>query len=523
MAGGKQTPRQKMIAMMYLVLTAMLALNVSAEVLEAFVLVDNGLNQTLKSFNTKNEDYYALIKSAENNNPEKATKWREKADIVKEKSQELFTYIENVKVKIVETSDGKEAEAITKDGIDGHKVKSKSDTSVPANILIGPNANGEAYILREKIAKFREELVALIGNSDKFGPTESIKRILNTENPPMTADGTHRTWETSKFEGIPLISALPLLSKFQVDVLNCEAIMLDYFFKQIDAADVRVNMFDVVLVPESSTILKGEKFKATLMLAAYDKTQQPVMKINGATIDVKEGKGIFEALGTTLGERELNCEIDVKGPDGVVTPYKQTFKYQVIQPMFTASPSKMNVLYRGIENPMELSVSGVPTEKVEVRITNAEYRKINGGFIVKPLEGRTCEVSVYTNLNGTKKLMGSSTFRVKQLPPPIPRLDGATSKTISKSVLMSSLGIRAEMPQDFDFDLKYSVKSFVVAGKNSEGYDINEGSNSAGFTERQRAIINSVRSGSRLMITDIKAAGPDGKLIDLQDLVYKIR
>lgn len=523
MAGGKQTPRQKMIGMMYLVLTAMLALNVSAEVLDAFVLVDKGLNQTLKSFSSKNEDYYGLIKSAEANNPEKATKWREKADVVKAKALELYKYIESVKEKIVKTSDGDDAEALTKEGIDGHKVKGKSDTSVPANILLGPSANGEAYVLKKKLVQFRSDLVALVGPDDKFGPSETIKRLLNTDDPPRTGEGENRTWETSQFEGIPLISTLPLLSKFQVDVLNCEAIMLDYFFKQIDAADVRVNMFDVVLVPEASTIMKGETFKANLMLAAYDKTQQPEMRINGATIKVVEGKGVFEAPGSVLGEKELNAEILVKGPDGKVTPYKNTFKYQVIQPMFTASPSKMNVMYRGIDNPLELSVSGVPSEKVEVRISNAEYHKGKDGYVVKPLEGRTCEVTVWAQLNGTKKMMGSSSFRVKQLPPPVPRLDGATSRTISRSVLTSALGLRAEMPQDFDFDLRYSIRSFVINGKNSDGYDVSEASNSSSITDAQRRILNSVRAGGRVVISDIRASGPDGKLIELQDLVYKIR
>ena len=524
MAGGKQTPRQKMIGMMYLVLTAMLALNVSAEVLNAFVLVDEGLSQTLKSFKTKNEDYYHLIDAANSNTPEKARKWKEKSDVVKKRSVELIKYIEDLKVELVKAADGDDSPAITTTGIDGNLVNSKGETTKPASILIGPTEKGRAFELKKQIEKYRTELLALVENKEKFPVlVNTISRILDTEDPPRNVEGERKTWEHARFGEIPLISALPLLSKIQVDVMNCEAILLDHFFKQIDAQDVRVNAFEVVVVPESSTILKGEKFKAQIMLAAYDKTQLPIITVNGVGKKVEDGKGIYEELGNSLGEKTLKCQVSVKGPDGVMQKYEKEYKYQVIQPMFTVSPTKMNVLYRGVDNPVELSVSGVPSESISVKISNSSFRKINGGYLVEPGAGKECVVSVYAKIGGGEKLMGSSTFRVKQLPPPIPRADGASGKTISKASLMSSLGIRAEMPQDFDFDLKYNVRSFVVTGRNREGYEQSESSSSAAFTDRQKAIFANTTSGSRVFITDIKASGPDGRVVELQDLVYKIR
>lgn len=524
MAGGKQTPRQKMIGMMYLVLTAMLALNVSAEVLEAFVLVDNGLNQTLKSFRSKNDDYYSLIDAAERNNPEKAKKWKVKSEVIKTKADEMIKYIESIKVELVNTADGKDAPAITSTGIDGHLVKAKDQTTVPANILIGPTEKGKAYELKKKIEQFRGEIIGLVDDKDRFPVlVQTINRILDTQDPPRNIEGERKTWEHSRFGDVPLISTLPLLSKIQVDVLNCEALLLDHFFKQIDAQDVRVNAFDVVIVPEASTILKGEKFKASVMLAAYDKTQLPSISVNGASCKIEDGKGIYEAIGNTLGEKSLKCQVIVKGPDGTPQKYEKEYKYQVIQPMFTVSPTKMNVLYRGIDNPVELSVSGIPNENVLVEVSNASYRKAGGVYMVEPGAGRECEVRVFAKIGATKKLMGTSSFRVKQLPPPIPRLDGANGKTISKGTLMSSLGIRAEMPQDFDFDLKYNVRSYVVTGRNKDGYENSEISNGASFSDRQKAILANVSAGGRIFITEIKAAGPDGRIVELQDLVYKIR
>jgi hypothetical protein len=160
---------------------------------------------------------------------------------------------------------------------------------------------------------------------------------------------------------------------------------------------------------------------------------------------------------------------------------------------------------------------------VVVEITNASIRKAGGVFMVTPGGGRECEVRVFAKIGGTKKLMGTSSFRVKQLPPPTPRLDGANTKTISRSTLMSSLGIRAEMPQDFDFDLKYTVRSFVITGRSRDGYDQSESSNSAAFTSSQKSILANVSSGQRVFISEIKAVGPDGKVVELNDLVYKIR
>jgi gliding motility-associated protein GldM len=524
MGHGKETPRQKMIGMMYLVLTAMLALNVSAEVLEAFVLVDNGLNQTLKSFRSKNEDYYSLIAAADRNNEAKAKKWMDKSLILKAKSLELCKYIEEVKVKIVKTADGEKAEAISSTGVDGHKVENKSDTSVPANILLGPSENGEAYEIKKRIEKYKGEILGLIDEKDRFPVlVQTITRILDTQNPPLSKDGERRTWASIRFEGVPLISTLPLLSNMQVDVLNCEALLLDHFFKQIDAQDVRVNAFDVVVIPESSTILKGETFKANVMLAAYDKTQLPSISVNGAACKIEEGKGIYQAIGNSLGEKSLKCQVIVKGPDGTPQKYEKEYKYQVIQPMLTVSPTKMNVLYRGIDNPVELSVSGVPNENVLVDVTNGSIRKSGGGFLINPSAGHTCDVRVFAKIGTTKKLMGTSSFRVKQLPLPTPRLDGASSKTISKSVLRSSLGIRAEMPKDFDFDLRYTVRSFVITGRNRDGYDMSESSSSASFTGSQKNMLDNVTAGQRVFISEIKAVGPDGKVVELNDLVYKIK
>jgi gliding motility-associated protein GldM len=182
----------------------------------------------------------------------------------------------------------------------------------------------------------------------------------------------------------------------------------------------------------------------------------------------------------------------------------------------------MNVLYRGVLNPIDVSAAGIPDNKVQINVSNGVLSRDNKQYMINPGDGANCEVSVIAEINGEKRSMGKKIFRVKSVPKPVPEMDGIQGKTATRQQVLSSQGIRAIMPQDFDFDLKFTIKSFMIFAP-VDGYVMEESSNSQMFTDKQKQIMKRLQSGQRLSITDIKAAGPDGRVVDLQDLSIKIR
>jgi gliding motility-associated protein GldM len=512
MAGGNLTPRQRMINMMYLVLTAMLALNVSVEVLDAFVLIYKSLGQSIESTRMKNNDELSHFAQAAAENPDKVRPWQEKAEEVHTRAEELYSYIQRLQVEIVKAGDGEEAEAIQEDGhIDSWAIEGKANTDVATRLLLG-EGNGEAYTLRKKITEYKDFLLGLTSDSSM---RNDIHNLLQTDNQLETSDGTRQTWET-QFESIPLISAISLLAKFQLDILNCESGILNYLSGQIDALDFKFSNIDVAVIPASNYVLRGTEYSAEIFLAAYDPTARPTLQIGGRVYYANEtGKITYTYPAQTVGPVNMQGAIEFTGPEGKTTR-PVSIQFQVAEPKVVVSPTKMNVVYRGIENPISISLSGVPPEALEPTVTNGTIKRGTEEFILTPGSGNICTVSVAHD----GKDMGSISFRVKNLPIPTPRLEGILSKTATKGDLAASQGIFAEM-KDFDFDLKYRVITFTVSAT-IQGYLEEKSSNSQLFTEEQKQLFTRVRSGQLVAFTNIIARGPNGD-VELPDLTVKVR
>jgi gliding motility-associated protein GldM len=546
MAHGKETPRQKMIGMMYLVLTAMLALNVSTDVLKAFVLVDNGLTRTTKNYITKNEKLYTQFENAFTINGAKVGPWKKKADEVKKEAQELINYVQDLKIEIITKGEGgAQTPALNGREIVSEKILNTTDTEIAANILIGLEGSGKAYELKRKLETFRKYLISIVNAQKAPELVSSINGILNTDNPPPKEDGTVQTWESSRFEGIPLIAVMPQLTKVQVDVLNCEAEVVNYLLQQVGANDFKFNVLGATVIPNSSYVIQGNDFKAQVFLAASDTTQRPEILIcsydstlnketgeydynvkgGSTTIPVsKTGKGLYTAKGTKLGKNFWSGLIQMTAPDGSITRKPFKHQYEVAAPNVVVSPTKMNVFYYGVDNPVDISIPGISMDKITTTISNKGTIKFTGrNFIVQPGAGTTtCDITVYAQVEGQKRNMGTVPFRVKQVPPPLPRISGITGKVVPKNELAASFGVIAEMPRDFDFDLKFTVISFTLAASVG-GFNSEESSKSQLFTDAQKRILNTLRSGNVVSIINVKAQGPSGQIMDLNDLVIKIK
>jgi gliding motility-associated protein GldM len=544
MAHGKETPRQKMIGMMYLVLTALLALNVSKDVLNAFVLVDESLTKTTENFYHKNDVYYKEFDRAAAENPVKAGPWKAKADEVKRKSDEIHKYIQALKMEVVKRGEGEDTEAIVGENIIGEEIKNKEDLFVSNEILIGANKDGKANDLRAAIEQYREYLLTLI-EDDAVDVEETIKTSLNTDDPPPR-EGEILRWQDEHFEDVPLIAAVTMLSKMQSDIRNAESDALRYLFAQIEAGSFNFNLLEPVVIPNSNHIVRGTEYKANIFMAAFDTTQEPTVYIgeydstvsDDGTIEyrmkgelgrdynevpIKGGKGIYSVTTSALGWKKWGGLISLKRLDGGVTSKPFRSQYQVAEPSLVVSATKMNVFYLGVPNPVEISVPGVPADRIVPSTNNGKISPSGGGYVVNPTKEGTSLITVSVREDGGVHSRGSKSFRVRKVPDPYATLAGGKSgATLSKSQILAELGPKAEMPEWFEFDLEFTVTGFTLATY-IQGFYQELPATGGTFTSGQREVLRNLNPGAKLYLNDVMAVGPDGSTRNLGTVFIKVK
>jgi len=528
MGHGKETPRQKMIGMMYLVLTAMLALNVSKEVLDAFVMVDNGLQITTKNFADKNSGGYSRFAFLNEQNPEKVGIWNDRAVEMQTRTNALFNYIQECKLDIIRQKDEK---AIHEGQIDWHEVGIKDNLEISATVMIDLEGGRRYKELKQMIDDLREYLLSIVDDHEKYvSVVESINNNLSTVPPDKIQHkkprkGDLMTWQSGYFEALPLAAVVTLLSKMQADARNVEAEMLNFLLGQVDAGAVPVNTLEAVVLPERSLVFKGQEYRAKVFLAAYDSTKMPEVKLtDGTMLDVESGKGIYSVTHNTIGIRKWGGTIQLENEGNVISKPFET-EFEVAEANATISATGMNVFYRGIPNPVAISAGGVAESAVVATISTGNIKRVRAGeYIVKPgVRGEKATVSVFANVDGSRTLMNRMDFRVYNLPKPDAKVEGVRGSEGNLSVgnLARLQNVRAEA-DDFVFEVDYTVQSFEIAFQGSGGMWSKMSSSSERFTSEQKNLFRQLRSGQRIMIEKIKATGPDGVLQTLNNITITV-
>ncbi|MBN1107671.1 MAG: gliding motility protein GldM [Bacteroidales bacterium] len=533
MAHEKLSPRQKMIGMMYLVLTAMLALNVSKDTVKAFMKVDKGLSLTVENYDKKNALIYNEFEASFATYPEKTGPYRTKALEVQQRAEELFNFIQDIKIMIIREADGEDAEAINGREIDIEKVKKFDNNDVPSQILIGPKEDGKAYDLRAAINSYREFLISTLDGGAP-GIEESLNQSLNTDD-GKNEEGAIEKWPNLTFQLLPLVGANALLTKMQVDVRNAETEVLNYLFSQIDKTNFKFNKLDAVVIPKSTFVTLGSNYEASVFLSATDSTQQPSITVNGGQVlDLDEnGRGIYTARASSLGTKKWGGVIAIKSPDGNTVEYKFESEYSVGEPNAVVSATAMNVMYAGIANPIDISIPGYGSDKVRItkvvngtskreRVKNPKGENFPGDWSITPTTaGQNVQIHIAAQeANGSLKSYPPREFRVKNLPAPIARLGGKVSGRIDRAALLAEKGIVAILP-DADFYIVYNVVGFSVLYTDNTGDHFSESTNWQ-FTQQQRDLLNRLTRGKTLVVTNIKAVGPDKKIHELPAITLQI-
>jgi gliding motility-associated protein GldM len=506
-----ETPRQRMISLMYLVLTAMLALNVDKSVLDAFAVVDQSFMKTIENFTAKNARVYSDFNNAAHENPQKAGELNKAVMQVKAHSDSLYRYVAQLKEMIVKKADGPEG--------DVNNISHKDDMNYSAELMI-VQKNGTA--LKKAIESYRSSLLTLIDPRDS-SLIASINKSLDT-SAPRAKEGQTPSWEVSKFEGYPLIGVITLMSKMQSDIRNAESDVINHLYTQIDARSYKFNQLQAQVVSKSDYILAGGTYEAKVFLSAIDTTAKPEIIVGGRALPMisAENAGLYKVPTMNEGKFEWSGRINYKNPEGQIVSYPFKHEYEVAKPSTTISPTKMNVLYAGLANPLSISAPGISASNIKVSVSNGRIEQKGTGYLVYPEKaGLDVIVKVNAQIDGTDKLIGSTPFRVKRVPNPIATVAGKNEGVITKNQLIVEQGVFAEIP-DFDFEMKFTVTSFVVSTSKG-GYVIDKPANGNRFTQEQIDLMKGLPSGSRLYIDNITVKGEDGSNRTLSAISFKIK
>ena len=497
------SPRQKMINLMYVVLMAMLALNVSNEVLNGFSIVEESLNRTTANSTKQNLAIYDDFEEQMKSNPQKVKEWFDKAQQVKQMSDSLYDFATELKLAIAREADGKNGDPANLEG--------KEDLEAANQVMLAPG-RGRGGELKNAIDSYREKILKMIPDTTQ---QKIIASNLTTQVPSRVLG---KNWQEYMFEAMPAAAAVTLLSKLQSDVRYAEGEVLHTLVQNIDVKDIRVNALEAFVIPNSQTIVRGDKFSAHIVMAAVDTTQIPDIYIGGQKMNLVDN--LYETICGRTGDFSLKGYIETINGNGDKIRRDFEQKYTVVDPSATVSADLMNMLYAGYNNPISVSVPGVPLNKIQATMTGGTLTSTGPGkYIAKPTAvGKDAVITVTSTNTGKPQQMGQFTFRVRKLPDPSPYIpfkdaqgngDRFKGGNMTKQQLMTADGIGAAI-DDGILDIGFKVLSFETVFYDSRGNAVPLAGEGSQFSSRQKETFRKLTRGRRFYISRVVAIGPDG-------------
>ena len=513
-------PRQLMINIMYLVLTALLALNVSAEVFNAFKLVDKGLVKSNTSLDQANQGMPAIIaKGAKAKSS--LQKYADRVDPVREISSELSEYLDGIKKKLITESGG-----YVEEGPDIGELVGKKNFDVTTRLLVGePQADGSVTGMGEeikaKLFEFKKKMLEYVDEADK----ESFeKEIAVSVDDQAWQDKGKASWSHFNFDHMPVQAVLPLFTKYINDVKSTEAAALNYLSGKVGTSEeLVINKFTVVSAPEKSYVIKGEEYKTEVFLTAFaggDSKTKINISVNGRNLPTdKDGKAIYKETASALGKKTLNASASVTNPvTGQTKTYKNSFSYEVGERSGTISASKMNVFYIGVPNPVEVAIAGVNSNNIKVNMTGGSISRANGAWVATV--NSPGKAVVTASADGFSK---SADFRVKRIPDPVPKLSKYRGGGMGSGEFKVQPGVFPVL-ENFDFDAKCNIAGYrVVRVPKRQDPQVSE--NPGGkYNGGTSALIKKAVPGDKYFFENIKCKCPgDNAARDLGGMVFNIK
>ena len=495
-------PRQKMINIMYLVLTAILALNVSAEVINAFRVVNISLETSNASISTANENLYKDLedKMTKAETRQKASVWEPKALEAKGYSDAMIHYIDSLKQDLkVAAGLTKKWDERAKDSIEDFKM----DNLDASTRLF--ETKGEGKKLEDRLQQYKKDMLSI----DPRILAEFEHNFPVTTRPPRSQDGTKKDFTQSFFHMTPTISALTILSKFQNNIKNAENEIVTYCDNQIGAVAVHMDQTGILVGQSSNYLMPGQPLTITAGVGAYSSAAAPTISINGSSVNVNGGQGSTTLTASGAGEHSIPVTVTYKDENGNIKTQTQTVKYTVGTPGAAAVMlDKMNVFYIGVANPVTIN-SGTGWDKTHVSISSGSITSSGTGpgkFDVNVKEvGKT---TITVNADGKNS---SYDFRVKRIPDPVLKVGPSGGGRVQSVVFKNQQYCRADL-ENFEFDAHFNVVSAKVYFSGANFPSVVEASIQGGSLAGISSQLSRCIPGTSITFDEVKVQGPDGSL-----------
>ncbi len=502
-------PRQKMINIMYLVLTALLALNVSSEILNAFKTVRRSLENTNA---TVDQSTATILKSLDDKTKEDATKeralkWSPIAQQVSGISKKLYDYIENLKGQIITKAGGNPA--------DPAKSFKEDNLDVVTRLMV---KDGEGNKLKAMLEQYSKDIKALDPELDSAFTTP----FVDVANPPGR-DGKTKAWDVAYFHMVPTVAGLTILSKFQNDIKTAENKVVAECHKKVGEVKVVFDAYAAIVGQNSTYLMPGQNIEIKAGVGAFSKAARPSVSIGNQSVPLTDSG--FARLSLPAGANGPHIIPVTIAYDNQITGKKETVRYDVQYTVGSANTSiglpEMNVLYVGWPNQVSIAASGAGDDRVTATIQCGTITKKGGGMYVANVTGQSDNCLVNVMVDG--KVVGSQSFRVRNIPDPVATVGGVMSnENMPAGQFRAQSGVGAFI-KDFPLKLQYTVTSFTLTADDENG-DIQEAPCQGNtWSPKALSIIKGLTAGRTVTIDNIRATGPDGKNRKIPGLVYYIK
>lgn len=535
-------PRQLMINLMYLVLTALLALNVSAEIFNAFKLVDKGLTKSNAVLDAANDPIPDLVAKLAKKKPELQT-YADRANPVRDISKDFVEYIEGVKDYMVDWSGDKNG--VRDDGdykiIKGvKKLKGKKNKDVTTKFLVNGKythlVNGkkekvddpEGPNIKQKIIETRKKLLVYIDEEDLAGFMQNVTLEIDDESWKKTKD--KKSWTDYNFRQMPVGALLPMFTKFQNDAKATESAILNYLLGKVGGEDIVLDKFQVVSSPKKTYIIKGEKFETEVFLSASASQASNTgvsISVNGSGLPVNDGVAKFTQTAGAVGIKKYSASVTVTNPvTNEKNTYKGDFEYEVGERSCNVAATKMNVFYIGVDNPVSVTAAGVSSNDLKVNSSGGGIKMKPAGkgkYIVTVTKPTTKDNPSKITVSGGGLQSTSFPFRVKRIPDPMARLSKKSGGSMGNGEFKAQGGVGAFL-DNFDFEATCKIQGYTltyVAKRQDPVDSVNGGPR---YNEKSRRLVNQAKPGDIFYFDGVKARCPGdiaGRTIN--SMVFKIK
>ncbi len=517
-------PRQLMINIMYLVLTALLALNVSAEIFNAFKLVNNSLMESNAALDKSNESLVPSIEKRALAKPEFA-RFTERSKMAVQYGKEFTEYVNAIVNDLIDKSGNKNGSVDDLDYIvvgEKKELKGKKNKDVTTREMVN---NKKGLELKEKILEYRGKFLSLVDDTLRAGMESEVPLSIDDET--WRHSKNKKSWEEFTFKQMPLGACLPIFTKFINDAKSSENAILNHFSKKLGGEDVVLDKFTVISSPKKNYVIKGEPFETSISLAASTSkaTNTKVsLSVNGSALSTNnEGEAIWKTSANDVGTKKYTAVASVTNPvTGKTDTYRKEFEFEVGERSCNVSAEKMNVFYIGVENPVAISAAGVPSAQLKVEAAGGGIdlvRQGGGKFVANVKSPGEANIT----LSGGGLPPTNFKFRVKRIPTPVPMLSDKRGGAMPNGVFKAQQGVIPVL-EGFEFDAKCSIQGYNLV-RVAPRQDAQIVTNTGGkFSPQASGLIQQAKPGDRYLFEQIKGRCPgDVAARDLGDMSFQIK